>query len=326
MKKNKMMRIASVLLVAVLISTCAISGTFAKYVTKTEGTDKARVAKWGILLTLDADELFAPEYEADDDSYEGTGDWEGITVKADNEDNLVAPGTEMKDGIVATVKGTPEVATRYALIIDTNKVKDVILPAGTYTDYTELVKDENSGEYAYSKTFKLDKDYTPVKWDISVTKGNTTLTLSEVAAAYPAILAANNYSPDGFSLTDVEEIITGQYKDALLSLLTSVVNNASNPQVVEEDGKIIISLDFDPNKVMDFTFKLSWKWAFEATEAKAESTDEEGNPIPAVPANTYPNDKADTFLGNVAAGVIAAPDGCSTDLEAFVVATATQID
>ena len=47
MKKNKMMRIASVLLVAVLMSTCAISGTFAKYVTGATGTDTARVAKWG---------------------------------------------------------------------------------------------------------------------------------------------------------------------------------------------------------------------------------------------------------------------------------------
>ena len=47
MRKNKMMRLASALLVAVLLSTCAISGTFAKYVTSSTGTDKARVAYWG---------------------------------------------------------------------------------------------------------------------------------------------------------------------------------------------------------------------------------------------------------------------------------------
>ena len=44
MKKNKMMRIASVLLVAVILTTCAISGTFAKYVTSGNGSDNARVA------------------------------------------------------------------------------------------------------------------------------------------------------------------------------------------------------------------------------------------------------------------------------------------
>ena len=47
MKTNKMMRIASVLLVAVLLTTCSISGTFAKYVSQATGTDTARVAYWG---------------------------------------------------------------------------------------------------------------------------------------------------------------------------------------------------------------------------------------------------------------------------------------
>ena len=48
MKKNKMMRIASVLLVAVLLSTCAISGTFAKYISTASSSDKATVAKWDV--------------------------------------------------------------------------------------------------------------------------------------------------------------------------------------------------------------------------------------------------------------------------------------
>lgn len=50
MKKNKMMRIASVLLVAVLLSTCVISGTFAKYTSTSSGSDTARVARWSILV------------------------------------------------------------------------------------------------------------------------------------------------------------------------------------------------------------------------------------------------------------------------------------
>ena len=48
MKKNKMMRIASVLLVAVLLSTCVISGTFAKYTTSITGNDTAKVAKFAV--------------------------------------------------------------------------------------------------------------------------------------------------------------------------------------------------------------------------------------------------------------------------------------
>ena len=47
MKKNRMMRLASVLLVCVLLTTSVISGTFAKYTTSNDAQDEARVAYWG---------------------------------------------------------------------------------------------------------------------------------------------------------------------------------------------------------------------------------------------------------------------------------------
>lgn len=63
MKKNKMMRIASVLLVVVLLSTCAISGTFAKYVTAHESSDTARIAYWGFKETeFEINNLFSATY------------------------------------------------------------------------------------------------------------------------------------------------------------------------------------------------------------------------------------------------------------------------
>lgn len=80
MKKNTMMRIASVLMIAVLITTCVISATFAKYTTSTTGNDNARVAYWGFEAPATFDfELFANEYD-------------GTVVSADDE-NVVAPGT-----------------------------------------------------------------------------------------------------------------------------------------------------------------------------------------------------------------------------------------
>ncbi len=48
MKKNKMLRMASALLVLTLLTTCIIGGTFAKYTTSGTATDTARVAKWGV--------------------------------------------------------------------------------------------------------------------------------------------------------------------------------------------------------------------------------------------------------------------------------------
>ena len=79
--KNKFMRIAAVMLMLCLVTTCAISGTFAKYTTEAFGTDTARVAYWGwdkdnaeIKIT----NLFATSYDF---------------VTSKNTDKVIAPGT-----------------------------------------------------------------------------------------------------------------------------------------------------------------------------------------------------------------------------------------
>lgn len=108
MKKNKMMRAASALLVAVLLTTTVISGTFAKYTTKADGFDTARVAKFGVAVNVEAANLFANEY---------TGTLEGNTVVSNTTDSqgtkhdVVAPGT---GGVLAkmTITGTPEVSVQ----------------------------------------------------------------------------------------------------------------------------------------------------------------------------------------------------------------------
>ena len=61
MKKNKFMRLASVMLMLCLITTCAISGTFAKYTTSATATDTARVAKWGVKVVVTGKEAFAKD-------------------------------------------------------------------------------------------------------------------------------------------------------------------------------------------------------------------------------------------------------------------------
>lgn len=110
MKKNKMMRVASALLVAVLLTTCAISGTFAKYVTSVESQDSARVANWGFERTnsMDLTDLFLGSY---------------TNVNSENGDDVIAPGTDgstqfqfaydEKNGA-----NGPEVAYRFTVSVD----------------------------------------------------------------------------------------------------------------------------------------------------------------------------------------------------------------
>ena len=107
MKKNTMMRLASVLLIAVLMSTCAISGTFAKYVTSGDSSDSARVAKFGVEVTADFSNMFTATYKTHD---AWDGDYPALesVVAYNGTDNLVAPGT---DGTLAhfDISGMPEV-------------------------------------------------------------------------------------------------------------------------------------------------------------------------------------------------------------------------
>ena len=150
MKKNVMMRVASALLVAVLMTTCGISGTFAKYTTSDSATDSARVAKWGVTVEVTGDDAFAIQYK---DQAGDNGTQVVSTV------NVVAPGTK---GVLATgeITGEPEVAVNvtktailtlndkwvaegvfYCPIIITVKVTGEATKTFTGTDYA------NAGEF-----------------------------------------------------------------------------------------------------------------------------------------------------------------------------------
>lgn len=103
MRKNKMMRLASALLVAVLLTTCAISGTFAKYVESATGSDSARVAKWGVEITANGETFTTTE----------TGTVAGASANTvlSGGGDVVAPG--MSGNMVSMgLTGIPEVAVK----------------------------------------------------------------------------------------------------------------------------------------------------------------------------------------------------------------------
>ena len=113
-KKNWTLRAAVLMFALVLITSCFVGGTFAKYVTSGSGTDSARVAKFGVTVTASGD-LFAKEYATDDQTVVGT-----IAKSVISTDKVVAPGTESNgDFVAATVTGTPEVAVRVSYKLDT---------------------------------------------------------------------------------------------------------------------------------------------------------------------------------------------------------------
>lgn len=152
MKKNNMMRLSALLLVAVLLTTCVISGTFAKYVSNGSAGDTARVAKWGVVI------------EATDDGDAGRNvldeldDANEAHISVAKELKLMAPGT-YGDLVNVNVSGQPEVAVNVAVTFsidlvgweirlnDTNG-DDIIDENDDATEYCPLVITVNGTDYA----------------------------------------------------------------------------------------------------------------------------------------------------------------------------------
>lgn len=109
MKKNIAMRVAAILFILTMISTCAFSTTFAKYVTSANTEDSARVAKWGVVVSANMNDLFEKGYMTDNTA---TTEQASATVLTSADYQMLAPGTMDSQVDAIAVTGTPEVAVK----------------------------------------------------------------------------------------------------------------------------------------------------------------------------------------------------------------------
>lgn len=150
MKKNIMMRIASVLLVAVLLSTCAISGTFAKYTTTVTGTATAKVATWNVDVAGGTETFTFNLFDTLKDS-NGTSD----ETDVDTSSKIIAPGTSGSFAIVVNNKS--EVNATYTTTF-TVKVDGTVKAEGDLP--FKFTKTGLSGDLAMkSGTATIDVDW-----------------------------------------------------------------------------------------------------------------------------------------------------------------------
>lgn len=198
MKKNKMMRLASFLLVATLLTTSMISGTFAKYVTEGSASDNARVAQWGVVIDTESKGYFTNVYAADDDKT-------GIANTVEADVDVVAPGTNDEGTALFSLKGKPEVAVNVKIEVTgadgAEEATDVVLAAGEYWDWTKA---------PYTTKFTA-AEYHPIKFTLK--DGEKVLVNNQPLSVLEAYLEAKNgdYAPG----TDLATIFgadgTGDY-------------------------------------------------------------------------------------------------------------------
>ena len=114
--KNKTMRVAALLLALTLMTSCFVGGTFAKYTTGEQGSDFARVAKWGVEVEVESFNLFAADYATEIDANKGifTNNYTVSSATSDRDD-VMAPGTSGTFANIA-ITGTPEVAVDVSVV------------------------------------------------------------------------------------------------------------------------------------------------------------------------------------------------------------------
>ena len=282
MKKNKMMRLASVQLVLTLLSTSVISGTFAKYVTTNSADDSARVAKWGIVLQADG-KLYGDNYGTGANSVPTT-DNTVANLSVDADANAVAPGTENQKGLDFSINGQPEVRSELTVTIE---CQNIYLAEG---DYALMVKaptvtatswapdtyyTENAGVFTLSTAFADGATYYTMEDVVNLTKDY-----------YPVVYKSTDKT-DGTIDADSLNAIAADYAAKLNGAALTVVPDGNNVYTYSFTKEYAPNFNYSSLNVAGET--LTWQWAIENGDGADSKKMYNG---------------ADTILANLQAGTL----------------------
>ncbi len=245
MKKNMMMKLASILLVAVLLSTAGIGGTFAKYVTTDETEDQARVAKWGVTALVSGN-LYGAHYNdnnAGADANKVTLSTQNSVDASNGTDTIVAPGTKSDKGITIAIAGTPEVANAVAVTKTASEFKEIFLGAN---EYGVLVKAEG----VTAQNFEAGKYYTAAGVKID------TYGAGEFYELHDVVDVATKYTPIVYTLT---------YADATTATFTDLET------MYDAIGTYFNATKNNPNVAIDKKVVITWEWDFEGAGDGADT-------------------------------------------------------
>lgn len=168
-EKSIKSRIGILILSAVLLLTCVITGIYALYKSNGNEASSANAAKWGVTVTAqgDSSNLFKATYDGNDD----------VSVVSSNSSQLVAaPGTS--GSTTFSITGQPEVAVEIAITLNDSSALSMIKGPGDATAATK------------------DYTYYPVKWTLkkSSTSPSDWSSIGAVTDCDGVSLAAiNNY-------------------------------------------------------------------------------------------------------------------------------------
>ena len=293
MKKNRMMRLASVLLVLCLLTTSVISGTFAKYVTTDAQQDSARVAKWGVVASIDGN-LFGATYDQSEAIISWSENADSVS-SAQSAATIVAPGTQNENALTLSISGKPEVSTLVTYDAAENGSgadyanSDIYLAQGTYGVMVEYTGEKNTETFGNYYIYNNDKY---VKLTEENVTDNTDKTWYEL---HDEVAFAEDYHPLVWSWTVKVENET----DVTATEKTFAEMEAEVRKTFPAGTD---ALEFAPNSFINRSITIGWKWAFGQAWTDTSSQDE-----------INATDKKDTILGNMMAYFVEDTDGTAAE-------------
>lgn len=127
-KSNKIMfKAVAILLSLVLLTSCVVSTTFAKYVIRKSAPLTVGLERFGVSIDLDVNEAFANAVGTDNVEITQLG--ESLSVKISN--LKLAPGDDFSDAIVFNFSGTAGTRVRFNIDVNVDfDTADFTVPAG----------------------------------------------------------------------------------------------------------------------------------------------------------------------------------------------------
>ena len=188
MEKKKRKNRQPIIVVAMLLMVALVVGmgamTYSRYVSSFNSVQQATAAKWGYVITANADSLFGTQYGEDNADKQATIDETGkIVVKASADGKVVAPGTT--GSMTITVSGQAEVRAKLTIEVAT----------GATTIMADGILIGNS-------------TYTPVEWTVTKNSSGveTTETGADLSACLNTLVADATYAPNSTELDDTYTI------------------------------------------------------------------------------------------------------------------------
>lgn len=241
----------SVFVIALLLLLVAVIGfggyTMSKYISSKNSSGTASVAKWGFEVTANGDGLFGKEYKYDSDKHASivnTAGGASLTVKADNEESRVAPGTT--GSMTFSITGTAEVKSQIAVSLTGN---DVVL------------------KYRTSANEETPLEYAPVKWtlkkgasDVLVDNGSFTELQNGLAGLNATLNPNANYEKAGeYTIEWAWAFETGSNdtEKALNNKLDTFLGAIANNSDTTKDGTNTYTKAEGTSTTINFTLSIS---------------------------------------------------------------------